>query len=204
LELLMGSTVFRTSQTGSVAVVMNTTTPVTNLNFVISLGTPGLTNLTFANPVPPVGAAAIKQIGPGEFQATLAALAGQNLAGTQSVATLNFQAQPVSASVVVPLQVSSLSANQPNGVALFPTLSDSGQVVLLNSLPVVQAQPNGNELQVTLFAPPGPSYTLETTPALISPVTWTPILTSPVGPSLFQIFSLPLTNSSGFFRVKEP
>lgn len=204
LELLMGSTVFRTSQTGSVAVLMNTTTPVTNLNFNISLGVPGLTNLTFANPVPPVGAAAIKQISPDTFQATLAALAGQNLAGTQTVASLNFQAQPVSASVVVPLQVSGVSANQPNGKALFPTLSDSGQVVVISSLPVVQAQPNGNQLQVTLFAPPGPSYTLETTPALTSPVIWTPILTSPVGPSLFQIFSLPFTNSSSFFRVKEP
>jgi hypothetical protein len=64
---------------------------------------------------------------------------------------------------------------------------------------------DGNQLQVTLFAPPGPSYTLETTPGLTSsPLIWTPVLTSPVGPSLFQIFSLPFTNSSSFFRVTVP
>jgi hypothetical protein len=183
---------------------MNTTAPVTNLNFTISLGAPGLTNLTFANPVPPVGAATLKQIGFGEFQASLETLVGQTLAGTQTVATLNFEAQPVRSSTVVPLQVSGVSANQPNGTALFPTLSDGGQVVLITTLPLVQAVADGNQLQLTLFAPPGPSYTVETTPSLISPLIWTPILTSPVGPSLFQIFSLPLTNSSSFFRVTVP
>jgi hypothetical protein len=164
-----------------------------------------LTNLTFATPVSPIGVATLKEITPGEFQASLAPVSGQTLAGTQIVATLNFKAQPASASTVVPLKVSGVSANQPNGTAVSSNLADSGQAVLIATVPLVQALANGNQLQVTLFASPGPSYTLEATADLTSsPLIWTPIRTSPVGPSLFQIFSLPFTNSSSFFRVTVP
>ena len=204
VELMLGSTVFRTGQTGSIYAVVNTTTPVTNLDFVIGLGAPGLTNLALANLVPPLGAATLTQIAPGQFQARLATLAGQTLSGTQTVATLTFQAEPVKTSVVVPLQVSSLSANQQSGASVFPTLSDNGQVVLLTTVPLLQAAGSGNQLQLTLFAPPGPAYTLESTPSMIPPLVWTPVLTSSVSPTLFQVFSLPFTNSSSFFRVTIP
>ncbi|HZR18708.1 MAG TPA: CARDB domain-containing protein [Verrucomicrobiae bacterium] len=203
LELLMGSTIFRPGETGAVSVVMNSTTPVTNLNFNLTLGARGLTNLSLANPGPPVGLATLKQISLGQYQASLASVPGQTLTATQTVATLNFQAQPVSASTIVSLQLSGLSANQPNGTPLFDVLSDDGQAVLINNTPLLDAKTDGSQLQLTLFAPPGPSYTVQTSLSL-SPQIWSPLFTTPVGASLFQSFNLPFTNSHSFFRVAVP
>ena len=124
--------------------------------------------------------------------------------GTQTVSALNFKALPFTAATVVPIQVSAVSANQTNGLALFPTLGDNGRVVLINNFPLLEGRLAGSQLQLTLFAPAGPSYTLQTAPGLVPPIVWSPVLTTSVDSNLFQILSLPMTNFGSFFRVKVP
>ena len=204
LEVIMGSTILLAGQTGAVSIAMNSTTPVTNVNVTINVAQPGLTNFTLPAPIPPLGLATLQQISPTAFQANFASLGGQTLLGAQTLSTLNFQARSDAPSTFIALHISSVSVNQPNGIALSRTLGDDGRVVFINTAPLLEALISGGQFQLTIFAPPGPSYTVQSTPGLLPPVLWSPLLTSAVGANLFQIIPVPATNPSTFFRVMVP
>jgi hypothetical protein len=131
-------------------------------------------------------------------------LPGQTLAGTQALSTLQFAARADVLSSSVPLRISNMTANQTNGTPVTTILSDDGSVVLVNSVPIMGSALVGGQFQLTLYAPAGPGYILQSTPSLTPPIVWSPILTSSVGTNLFQVLPMPVSNSSRFYRVKTP
>jgi len=204
LEVMLGSTILQSGQTGSLAVAVSTTTPVTNLNFTINVGGGGLTNFALANAAPPLGSATLTQTGSNQFQAILETLNGQTLTGTQTVSALNFGTRPATPSVFIPVAISNVAANQPNGSAVSPIFGDNGRVTLINSVPLVEAVSPGGHFELTVFAPPNSGYTVETASGLTAPLVWLPFLTTTSAGSLYQTFPVSTTNSSRFFRVKVP
>jgi hypothetical protein len=55
-----------------------------------------------------------------------------------------------------------------------------------------------------VYAPPGPSYTISSTPTLTPPITWSPYWHGSIDNTLFQVISVSRTNSSSFFRASAP
>ncbi len=202
LEAIMGSTAVLAGQTGAVTIAIDATAPVTNVNFTLDVPVARLTSFTLAPPAPPLASATLQQTGPTEFRVSFQTLGGQTLSGLQTISTLNFRAVTNGAFAFVPLNVSGVSAHQPNGVALARTLSSDGRVVFIDGTPLVEASSDGAQLQLTIYASPGPSYTLQCTPTLTPPL-WFPIWTGPIS-NLFQVITFPATNRTSFYRVTAP
>jgi hypothetical protein len=161
-----------------------------------------LTDFTLSPAAPPVNVATLQQTGPSKLQLNFEIWVGQTLSGMQTVSTLNFLAGTNGASAFVPLKVSGVLALQPNGVALARAIGRDGRVVFIHGSPLLEASSDGAQLQLTIYASPGPSYTLQCTPTLTPPL-WFPVWTGPIS-NLFQVITLPATNVSSFYRVTAP
>ena len=203
LEVMLGSNIVQTGETGSVAIAMSVSTPVTNVNFTLDILPPGLTNFALAAPAPPLASAKLQQTAPAQFQVSLAAAPGQTLTNSPTLSLLNFRALAGASSSFVLLRVSAVTADQPDGVPLGRTLADDGRVVVVGTAPLLEAV-NGAPFQLVLFAPPGPSYTVRGTMTLTPPLDWAPIWNGPVGSNLFQVIPVPATNTSSFFQATAP
>jgi hypothetical protein len=201
LEISLGSTILQAGQTGAVTIAVSTTTPTTNLGFTLDVGTAGLTNFTLVQPAAPLASFTLTSTGPNQFLANFTTIPGQNIHGALNISIMNFHAPTGSPSAFVPLKMSNLAARQPNGVLMPRVLSDDGRVVFLNGSPLVEGLMPPGQFEVILYAPPGPSYTLQATPRLKAPSVWTPVWNGPIGASLFQVIPLPPTNSASFFRA---
>ncbi len=202
LEAIMGSTAVLAGQTGAVTIAIDSTAPVTNVNFTLDVPVARLTGFTLAPPAPPLASATLQQTGPTEFQVSFHTLGGQTLSGLQTVSTLSFRAVTNGAFALVPLKVSGVSAHEPNGVSLARAVGRDGRVVFIDGTPFLDASSDGAQLQLTIYASPGPSYTLQCTPTLTPPL-WLPVWTGPLT-NLSQVITLPATNATSFYRVTVP
>jgi hypothetical protein len=204
LEVMLGTNIVQAGQTGSVSLTMEATTPITNLSFSFTIEASGLIDITLGPPTPPLAVAKLQAIGPAEFQVTLQTLNGQALNGFQTLPSIVFTTMAAAGSDFIPLLVSSVSANQPNGVPLARTLGNEGRIVLLNVIPLLEAISAGGHVQIVLYALPGLNYSLQSTPSLQPPLVWSPFWNGAVGSSLFQVIEVPPTNAAAFFRARAP
>jgi hypothetical protein len=204
LEVILGATTVVAGSPGAVTIDVDATTPLTNVSFILDVPSLALTNFTLAPAAPPLASATLQQTGPNQFTANFALLSGQTLSGPQTISTLNFNSKAGSISAFLPLNVTAASANQVNGVALQRTLQDNGSVALINGAPLLEGALSSSQLLLVLHALAGPSYTVESAPALNPPLIWSPIWNGPVGSSLVQVIPVPLTNAASFFRASVP
>ena len=199
----LGSTFVLAGQTGSVGITVTATLPVTNASFSIGLPVPGISNLTLAAASPPLASATLQQTGPNLYRANLHALNGQPLSGSHIVSSLRFVAGTNSPSAFIPLVVSNVSANQPNGSPVTPAVGADGRVIYVNGAPLLELGTNRAQLRLTVYAEPAPSYTLQSAPSLTPPRNWSNIWTGPISNWTDVLLGTP-TNAARFYRATRP
>jgi hypothetical protein len=202
-DVALGSTFVLAGQTGSVDIVLTATKPVTNAAFTIGLPVAGISNLSLAAASPPVAAATLQQIGPALYRANLQALNGQPFSATRTVSSLQFVAETNAPSAFVPLRVTDVSANQPDGTPLSAAIGSDGRVVFINGRPLLEFGTNRVQLHLTIYAEPAPGYTLQSVPGLIPPRNWSNIWTGPIS-NWTDVLLGPPTNSGRFYRATRP
>jgi hypothetical protein len=202
-DVALGSTFVLAGQTGSVDVTVTATLPVTNASFTIGLPVPGISNLALAAASPPLASATLQQIGPALYRANLHALNGQPLSASHVVSSLRFVGGTNSPSAFIPLVVSSVSANQPNGTPVDSAVGADGRVVYINRAPLLQASTNRVQFSVTIYAEPAPSYTLQSVSSLNPPRNWSNIWTGPISNWTDVPLGSP-TNAARFYRATRP
>jgi hypothetical protein len=203
LEILLGTTVLQAGESGTVTVSMNTTIPVTNVNFTLTVPEANLTNLAFGSPLPSLRSALLTRTGPGQYLGSFVVANSQGLTGTQVLASLDFTARADSPSALVPLAISAASAQQLNGAVMPVVLSQNNRVAVVNNIPLLDALGVAGQFQLTVYAPPGIQYTVESTPNFIPPLIWTPLYSGTIGSGSYESIPIPITNSSRFFRIIE-
>jgi len=204
LEVQLGTTILQAGTSGAVTVAMNATAPVTNVNFTLTVPESNLINLALGSPLPALRSATLTRTAPGQYLASFAAGNSPGLTGTQTLASLDFTAQADSPSAFVSLAISEVSARQPNGTAMPVVLSRNNRVEVLNNNPLLDGQDLSGQFQLTIYAPPGFPFTVESTPDFTPPLTWTPVYSGTVGSGFYESIPIPITNSSRFFRVTKP
>jgi hypothetical protein len=202
VEVLLGSDNLFSGQSGEAPISLDLSSPVTNLDFTITLLPDRLANLALLPAAPPIGNATIQQISPGAFRVSLRATAGQSLSANASLSAIDFDALAAAPSGVVPLHVSDIVANRTDGVAITRTLAQDGRIVVVQSQPVLELIEKSGQVQITLFAPPG-TYVIESTPSLSAPVQWTQQWQGSITASA-QLLTFPITQNNIFYRARTP
>jgi len=202
VEVLLGSDNLFSGQSGEAPISLDLSSPVTHLDFTITLLPDRLANLALLPAAPPIGNATIQQISPGAYRVSLRATAGQSLSANASLSALNFDALASAGSGVVPLHVSDIIANRTDGVAITRTLAQDGRIVVVQSQPVLELIENSEQVQITIFATPG-TYIIESTASLSAPVQWTQQWQGSITASS-QLLTLPITQNNIFYRARTP
>jgi hypothetical protein len=183
---------------------VNITAPITNISFTLDAGSFGLTNFAFTQTSAVLQSATLQAQGSGRYLAQLNPPDGQWLQGSQTLAMLSFSSLASAPSAFIPLHLLDLAANQTNGAAIGRVLADDGRVVLLNGTPLLESVLNGNQFELRLFAPPAPSYTIQSASSIVPPIVWSPVWNGSVVGTFSNSIPLPLTNNAAFFRAKTP
>jgi hypothetical protein len=98
------------------------------------------------------------------------------LTGTSHLAQLNFQAADSQSSAFVPLPISGVSANKPNGSIYSNTTAEPGELVIVGLNPLLQPNADvGQGRSLTLYANPGTDYQLQYATSLKPPIQWQPV-----------------------------
>jgi hypothetical protein len=203
LEARLGTGIVLAGQTGGVPVVVFTTVPVTNLNFVFTVSPDRLTDFALAPPTAPLGSAVLQPLADNRFQVRMGTLAGLSLAGEQTVSELRFTALPGQPSAFVPLEVSDVSGTQNNGQPVPRAAGSDGRVVYLGAEPLLELLRREPQFLLVLYGRPAASCTVESTFSLTPAVTWTPFWVGPWS-NLVEVFPLTPTNQARFFRAVWP
>jgi hypothetical protein len=202
VEVLLGDANLFSGQSGDVEISLNLSSPVTNLDFTITIPQGRLSNVALAPAVSPLGAASIQEITPGNYRVSLRAAAGQSLSARDALSELRFTALADAPSGFVPLAVSSVTANRVDGLLIDRALTQNGRVVLVQDLPVLESVPNGAQIELTIYAQPG-AYIIESTPSLAAPVQWTQEWQGNVA-DFFNAITLPIGANNAFYRARTP
>ncbi len=203
LDVSFGASIILAGQTGSVPIIVFSTTPLTNAEFTVAVSLNRFTSFAVDPPTPPLGSLTLQPLGNDQYRVRLGTLAGQSLPLGQSIVHLRVTALPGMPSSFVPFDASNVSGLQTDGQLVPRALGHAGRVVYLGVEPLLEMQRAGGPLTVTLFAQPGPTYALEGTASLTPLVQWTP-LWSGSSSNLVQVFQLTPTNQFQFIRARRP
>lgn len=202
VEVLLGDAKLFSGQSGDVPIALDLSSPVTNLDFTITIPQGRLSNLALAPAVSPLSAATIQEISPGNYRISLRAAAGQSLSANDALSELRFDTLAAAPSGFVPLTVTSVTANRLDGLLIDRTLAQNGRLVLVQDLPVLESVRNGAQMELTIYAQPG-AYIIESTPTLVAPVQWTPEWQGSVT-DFFNAITLPIGANNAFYRARTP
>lgn len=172
MEMMLGSAVLRSGQTGTVPVQIVSTVGLTNVESMLVTPENRLADLSLLTVAAQLQPASLQMQGPGTARLGFHTQPGQSLMSSQLVAHLQFTAVSTQ-SAFVPLILHSLTANQSNGVAVARTIPGAGRVVVIAEEPLLEAQVFTNsQRQLVLYGPPGPGYVVQKSTEPASPAAW--------------------------------
>jgi uncharacterized delta-60 repeat protein len=202
LELTLGETVLRAGQSGSVSVTMTSSAGVTNLSFLLEALEGRATNFVLEMLSPDVQGS-FEPSAPNRSFINYNAAAGQSLIGSRPLGGLGFTTSSNKTSAIIPLSIYSLAAVQANGAPMLRTIANNGRVVFVGTNALLEAliQSNGQRT-LTLYGKPQTSYILESTTDLAAPTLWRAEWQGAIT-NLLQVFHLPNTNQTIFYRARE-
>jgi hypothetical protein len=204
VEVLLGAENFFAGQSGSIPIGLDLSSPITNLDFTVTIPSGFLQNLALPSPVAPLGTATLTQTTPGTYRIQLRAGASETLIPAQTLSSLQFQVRTDTASGVVDFHVSNVQANRADGVQVTRVLSQDGQSVIVQDAPVLGIEDIGGNASVTIFARPSITYIIESTPSLDGTVTWTEKWRGTVD-NLQQTVTFPIGATGNlFYRARTP
>lgn len=202
VEVLLGNANLFSGQAGDVPIGVDLSSPITNLDFTITIPQDRLSDIALAPIVSPLSVATIQETTPGTYRVNLRAAAGQSLAATDALSELRFDALATVPSGFVPLTVSSVVANRADGLPITRTLAQNGRVVIVQQAPVLESVRDDTQIRLKIFAIPG-AYVIESTPSLKPPVQWSQGWQGNVTDVLTTL-SLPIGPSNMFYRARTP
>ncbi len=205
LQVQLGRGAVASSQTGSIAIVIESTVPATRATFIFEVTDARLGAFALEPALPPLGTATLDPLGNNRYRVRLDTLPGQVVAGSQAVSRLRFTAAPGQPSAFVALPISDVTAVQANAQPVPRTLGRPGRVAYVGPQPLLELDPPRSPtpapLDLRLYGRPNVPYTIETTPRLVSPISWSPFWSGSVS-NLVQIVPVDATNSAAWFRAR--
>jgi hypothetical protein len=158
-RLGIGSTAIWSNGVGNVPITLQSSFPLTNLQFVLDVSSGRLTNFNLGTLAPEVASANVIAIGSNQFDLQFDRRPDSALQGNFTLSQLGFAAVSNEHSAVVSLRAKSLVAATPatvftNGAA------ENGRVFVVGREPILDLASVSNQVALTLYARPG-RYVLE-------------------------------------------
>jgi len=200
LESRLGTALVLSGQTGSIPVTILSTTPATNVQFLLQAPPTPLTNFVLTALGPPFSSALLQPLGVNRFLVQLGSSGGLTLTGLQAVAQLSFSALPNFPSAFVPLTIGNVTGADVQGQPLPSTAGVPGRVVYLDAEPLLEVLPIIDQLWLYLYSRTGGIYTVQSSPTLNPPLPWTLLSSGPIT-NLTSTFQLQTNGQSEFFRA---
>ncbi|MGH7952050.1 MAG: hypothetical protein ACREFE_09045, partial [Limisphaerales bacterium] len=206
LAVNIGSAVIRAGQSGSVPIVGEANTNLTSVDLTLQIPSGHLTNLVLQSLAPqldPAITTVTAQSG-SIWQLHFAALSGQTIFGTNTLAELMFSSVSNQTSAFVPLQATDLGGTKPDASAISHTLAQSGRVVVIANQPLLEAgfAPDGSR-QLTLYGKAWMSYAIEYSTNLINPDGWSQVRYFAQTNMVTPIAGLGASAPNAFYRALE-
>ena len=161
VEVSVTSVVVDAGQSTYVLVHATSSTPLTNLSFVLQVPPSRLTNLVAENADPNVSDMTVDSSQPGLLSLNFAARAGQILDQSNFLAALYFTAAPGQNSAFVPITGGNVVAGRQSGSLDFTDVFHPGRVIVLGSQPLLEAEGRGEGRDVILYGRPNTTYVIE-------------------------------------------
>jgi hypothetical protein len=175
LEFHVGATAVPSGQSGSLPLVVSSSSSVTNVQLALDWPGAALLNptLTFASPI----IAGSLQMQNSQLVVKLQTAANLPLSGTNQVAQVNFQAAAGRSSAIIGVPAATGSGNTSEGAAYANVTASPGEVVVVGSNPLLRPQAGASPgRNLTLYANPG-TYELLYATSIAQPVNWQPLMT---------------------------
>ena len=174
LGLSVGSAVVRSGASGSLPILLNASTAITNVSVLLQVDTNHFTSLSLQGLVPQLGTPTFQSVGSNLFLLKFPAASGQNLLGNQAIAQINFTAASNQPSAFVPFTPGSLQGLNVDGSPALSLGLGGGRVVIIDNQPLLEAtQAADGSRNLTLFGKDGASYQVQFSTNLLDSAAWT-------------------------------
>jgi hypothetical protein len=200
LSVLAGTTAVQAGLNASIPISVTSSEGVTNLSFALGWPTNRLSNPALAVSSPTSVAGTLQAQGT-NLLVTIRSLSGLVINGSNLVAQLNFQTAASQSSAFVSLPVSGITASKPNGAAYIDFVGNSGQVAVVNDLPMLLPANNAPNRALQLYGRVGTSYQLQSSTNLANPNSWSLVM-SYVQTNSVQSVNVGASSPVIFYRVK--
>jgi len=198
--LHLGQTAILTNASGELPLTLQSGTPLTRVELTLSLNSTRLTNLRLTGLGSGVGLANILRMDDTTYRLEFEPVSGQTLAGNLLLARLSFDTVTDPRSDVVWLRGTELIGRRAN-VPAAQGRAGVGRVFIVGAEPILDLQPQGSQMALTLYALPGQLYTIEQSTRL-APAEWLPIqVVTPVHLQT-DLGTTPATPPVRFFRAR--
>ncbi|HLH54289.1 MAG TPA: fibronectin type III domain-containing protein [Verrucomicrobiae bacterium] len=200
-SLSLGSTSIQAGQSGSIPIMLSSSEGVTNLSF--SMPWPNtLSNPTLSISAPGATNSSLKVQG-NTVVVNVQSSSPQGFQGSNLLGSITFQSQRIQPSTLIALPVTQLTALKPSSASYWNTFLNSGQVAVINNVPIVQATATGGSGHaLTVFGQVGNSYQVQYTTNLGPSAVWYPVSTY-TQTSVSQSVPLAANLPWAFYRVQQ-
>ncbi len=202
LEVQLSTTNLLGGDLATLPVIVASSEGVTNLSFAVPVPLEVLTNWTLTPIGPHLGMAEL-QLDPSQLRIHLQAPPGQTIQGTQQVAELQFTAMADGWSQFVSLAVTNLAGFKPGDFLYTNNVNGVGRAVVVQRHPLLEGWVTAEQgRQLAVYGRPGANYQLQATHSLMPPVIWEALLGFQQTNVLVPL-SLPATNTPIFYQLEE-
>jgi len=174
VQISFGSSIIPMGQTNSVALVLNSSTGVTNVSFILDVPGNRMTNLSVTSLAPSIATVSQSTNGAARSIVTFKAAAGQVLQGPLTVAQLNYKAVTNASlpSCFAALHATSITGVQSNGTPVVYSVAGLGKAVLIGAQALTQSCLGTNgQHNVVVYGSAGTNYQMQSRIGLTG--TWT-------------------------------
>jgi hypothetical protein len=202
VSLVVGSTSIQAGQNGSIPLALASSEAVTNLSFTLGWPANALPAPTLSTTMSAIGTSSIKLQGT-NLLIKIQTTSGHALTGSNIIGSISFQSSATQASGYLNLPVSSILAYKPGGIQYANSLITPGQVAVVNSLAMLQANTTltaGRTL--TILGKTGLNYQVQYCTNFGSRGDWYP-LTSYKQTNIAQVISVDPSLFQVYYRVQQ-
>lgn len=202
-ELSLGEATMQVGDSNSVPVTLGTSAGLTNLTALVELPQDRLTSPSLTGWLPGIAEAELLQQGPGTWQITVTAAAGQVLPNAATLARLSFVAIS-NTTAVVPLNLSGITNLTSNGLSLARNLANTGRVIMVGKESLLEVTPATNgQPSLVLYGQRGASLKIDACADLSAPAgSWQSVWQGTVPNNLRVTLPGPTNSGSAvFFRA---
>ncbi len=172
IEATTGSVLINAGESNSVPLAIFTSAALESLQLRLDVKHAQLKNLVVEELLPAVASTTVDASDPNSLLFTFTARAGESLQATQQLARLNFRSTSDQSSVIVPLNISSLSYARVAAGAEPTLILNEGRVVIVNTRPLIESRMAGAQRQLVVYGKLGSNYFLQSRTNFSAGIGW--------------------------------